>query len=133
MLALVGLFTATMSTTLCMIPEILAMRTDAEMWCDGAIECFDGCDICGSKMCELHAEVVFASVPCECDFLMCYAYCAKQTCENPIGAAGGAQRCAAAVLARGEELAGCAVNCSAAWTLSPLSALVLMFVRWNSY
>jgi len=96
MLALVGLFTATMSTTLCMIPEILAMRTDAEMWCDGAIECFDGCDICGSKMCELHAEV--ANVTCECDFWMCYAYCAKQTCEDPVVAAGGAQRCAAAML-----------------------------------
>jgi len=131
MLALVGLFTATMSTTLCMMPEILAMRTDAEMWCDGAIECFDGCDICGSKMCELHAEV--ATSTCECDFLMCYAYCAKQICEDPVTAAGGAQRCAGWMLARGEELAGCAVNCSAAWTLSPLSALVLMFVRWNSY
>jgi len=131
MLALVGLFTATMSTTLCMMPEILAMRTDAEMRCEGAVDCFDGCDICGSKMCEVHAEVM--TVTCECEFWMCFAYCAKQTCKDPVNAAGGAQWCAAGILARGEELAGCGVNCSAAWTLSPLSALVLMFVRWNSY
>merc|ERR1719513_289806 len=49
-------------------------------------------------MCELHAEV--ANVTCECDFWMCYAYCAKKTCEDPVVAAGGAQRCAAVMLVR---------------------------------
>jgi len=127
MLALVGLFSAGMSLMACQVPYVAEMRGRAEMYCEGAIDCFDGCDICGFTMCEFPME---GALPiCECDFWMCYAYCAKAKCE-PVWAAQAAAECSAIVLAGGDEYAACGVNCNAAWTLSPLSALVLMLVRW---
>jgi len=127
MLALVGLFSAVTSLMACQDPTVAGIRIEGERYCEGFTDCLDGCDICGFTLCELPMET--QSTACECDFWMCYAHCAKATCDS-VWAAEAAAYCSGAIVARGEELAVCGVNCNAAWTLSPLSALVLMLVRW---
>jgi len=130
MLALVGLFSAGLaSTTMCQEPGVAADRVDAESQCDGMLECVDGCDMCGFTMCELPMENFLASPYCICDYMMCWTYCAKKKCPDDVFA-DHSDECSWLIREGGDFFSGCQLDCSAAWTLSPLSALVLMFVRW---
>jgi len=113
---------------LCVEPTVAGYRIQAEAFCPGAIDCFDGCDICGSAMCDLQAEAAGATPACICDFWMCYSYCAKAICE-PSLVASAATQCTIAinVMEAAGLSAGCAVNCMSASALSALAALVLTF------
>jgi len=127
MLALVGLFSVVTSLMACQEPTVAGIRTEGEQYCEGFTDCLDGCDICGFTLCELPLDN--AAEVCGCDFWMCYAFCAKQKCDSAwLGEAAG--YCTQKILEGGETYARCQVNCNAAWTLSPLSALALMIVRW---
>jgi len=117
---------------LCLEPGIAQTRIDAEGLCKGATDCFDGCDICGSAMCDLQVEFVIQSPACVCDYWMCYSYCAKSLCEPSVLALAAAECSGGVAAAEAAGYAvGCSVNCMSASALSALAALVFTFgVSW---